>query len=162
MNNIWSDWGHLFLSKDQKLLHGTIKNNSRYDTLIRGFLTFCHPYGWHSFICHICARPYIFAIANSNPPTFLSFLLRWHARWACQRGREPGSPNLAREMTTLPSPPSSVSSLPSPESNPVHSPFFPTHGNGDGGCGGRGGGGIESPSPSLDVGQPYLVLPALP
>jgi len=65
-------------------------------------------------------------------------------------------------MITLPSPSSFVSSRSSPESNPVHSPFFLTpgdgDGDGDGGCGGRGGGGgdgIESPSPFLDAGRPY-------
>ena len=45
----------------------------------RGHLTFCHPYGWHSFVCHFYTGIYIFAIVNSNTPNFLSFLLMWHA-----------------------------------------------------------------------------------
>ena len=43
-----------------------------------GHLTFCHPYGWHSFVCHFYTGTYTFAIANSNPPIFLPFLLMWH------------------------------------------------------------------------------------
>ena len=106
--------------------------------------------GMALLVSQFCTCTYVFAIVNSNLSTFLLFLLRWTR----QRGRKPGSPNLARKMITLPSPSSFVSSRPSPESIPVHSPFFPTPGDDDDGCGGRGG-GIESLSPSLDVGRPY-------
>jgi hypothetical protein len=44
---------------------------------------------------HICH-------ANSKSPTLLPLLLTWHAMWACQRGSEPGSPNLAWKKTILP------------------------------------------------------------
>jgi len=67
--------------------------------LHRGFLTFCHC---HSSICQFCARSYVIAIVNSEPPTFLPFSLMWHTRWTCQCGSELESSNLAQEMAYLP------------------------------------------------------------
>ena len=93
-----------------------------------GFLTFCHPYGWHSFVCQFYARSYTIAIANSEPSTLLPLSLMCHARSARQHGIELESPNLAREMTTLPSPPSFVASwsrLGQTPSTPAAEPLSP-------------------------------------
>ena len=35
-----------------------------------GHLTFCHPYKWHSFVCHFYTGTYTFVIVNSNTPNF--------------------------------------------------------------------------------------------
>jgi len=70
--------------------------------LLVGFITFCHSYRWHSSVCQFYTRSFIIAITNSETHTLLPLSLMWHARWACQRGSEPGSPHLAREMTYLP------------------------------------------------------------
>ena len=52
--------------------------------------------------CHFYTRSDTIAIANSESPTFLPFLLTWHARWARQRSSEAEKAYRVCEMTYLP------------------------------------------------------------
>jgi hypothetical protein len=50
--------------EDEPIVYGTRAEADEHRKKNLGFLTFCHPYGWHSFVCQLCAHPNTFALAS--------------------------------------------------------------------------------------------------